>query len=98
MKDIIKESIYHLKVETGWSYQYHLWHSIKNSSILIKIAFKSIVHGLLPFMWKADAPRDVIKLYHTIMKIEHIRKMDKLKEVPKNERYKDVNLDIEVES
>ena len=97
MKDIIKESIYHLKVETGWSYQYHLWHSIKNSSILIKIAFKSIVHGLLPFMWKADAPRDVIKLYHTIMKIEHIRKMDKLKEVPKNERYKDVNLDIEVE-
>ena len=97
MKDIIKESIYHLKVETGWSYQYHLWHSIKNSSILIKIAFKSIVHGLLPFMWKADAPRDVIKLYHTIMKIEHIRKMDKLKEVPKNERYKDVNLDTEVE-
>lgn len=93
MKDIIKESIYHLKVETGWSYQYHLWHSIKNSSILIKIAFKSIVHGLLPFMWKADAPRDVIKLYHTIMKIEHIRKMDILKEVPKNERYKDVNLD-----
>jgi len=41
-------------------------------------------------MWKADAPRDVIKLYHTIMKIEHIRKMDRLKEVPKNERYKDV--------
>jgi len=87
MRNIIKESIYHLKVETGWSYQYHLWHSIKNSSILIKIAFKSIVHGLLPFIWKADAPKEVIRLYHTIMKIEHIRKMDKLKEIPKNERY-----------
>ena len=72
MRNIIKESIYHLKVETGWSYQYHLWHSIKNSSILIKIAFKSIVHGILPFMWKADAPKEVIRLYHTIRKIEHI--------------------------
>ena len=87
MRNLIKESIYHLKVETGWSYQYHLWHSIVNSTKLIKIAFKSIVHGFLPFMWKADAPKEVIKLYHEIMKIEHIRKMDKLKQLPKNERY-----------
>ena len=66
MRNIIKESIYHLKTETGWSYSYH---------------------GLFPFMWKADAPIGVIKLYHEIMKIEHIRKMDKLRELPKNERY-----------
>ena len=87
MRNIIKESIYHLKAETGWSYRYHLWRSVINSSRLIKIAFKSIVLGLLPFMWKADAPIGVIKLYHEIMKIEHIRKMDKLRELPKNERY-----------
>ena len=87
MRNIIKESIYHLKVETGWSYQYHLWHSIQNSAILIKIAFKSVVHGLLPFLWKADAPKDVIRLYHTIMKIQHIQKLDKLRKYQKNERY-----------
>ena len=87
MRNIIKESIYHLKTETGWSYRYHLWHSVINSSRLIKIAFKSIMHGLFPFMWKADAPIGVIKMYHEIMKIEHIRKMDKLRELPKNERY-----------
>ena len=87
MKNIIKESIYHLRDETGWTYRYHLWHSIINSSRLIKIAFKSVVHGFLPFLWKADAPKGVIKMYHEIMKIEHIRKMDKLRELPKNERY-----------
>ena len=87
MRNIIKESIYHLKVETGWTYWYHLKHSLINSSRLIKISFKSVVHGFLPFIWKADAPRDVIRLYHEIMKIEHIRKMDKLKQLPKNERY-----------
>ena len=91
MRNPIKESIYNLKVETGWSYQYHLWHSIVNSTKLIKIAFKSIVHGFLPFIWKADAPKEVIKLYHEIMKIEHIRKMDKLRELPKNERYTSKN-------
>ena len=88
MRNIVKKSIYHLKVETGWSYQYHLWHSIKNSSILIKIAFKSIIHGLLPFMWKNDAPKEVIKLYHEIMKIQHVKKIDKLRKLSKKERYK----------
>ena len=87
MKNIIKEAKYHLEIETGWSYQYHLWHSIKNSAILIKISIKSLVHGFLPFMWKSDAPRDIILLYHTIMKIQHIKKMDKLRGIKKSKRY-----------
>jgi hypothetical protein len=85
----LKDSIYHLKVETGWSYWYHLWHSIVNSWRLIKIAFKSVVHGLFPNVWKADAPIEVIKLYHEIMRIQHIQKMDELRKKPKDERYRD---------
>ena len=83
-----RNSIHHLKVETGWGYFYHLWHSIQNTCALIVIAFKSLVHGLFPWIWKADAPKGVIRMYHQIMRIEHIAKMDKLKEIPKNERYK----------
>ena len=83
-----KESKHHLQVETGWGYFYHLWHSIKNSWSLIIITFKSVVHGLFPFMWKADAPKGVIKMYHQIMRIQHIKDMDELRKKPKNERYK----------
>ena len=56
-------------------------------SQLIKISFKSLVHGLLPFVWKSDAPKGVIILYHEIMKIQHIKTLDKLRKIPKNERY-----------
>tara|TARA_B100001057_G_scaffold500956_1_gene619220 strand:+ start:831 stop:1121 length:291 start_codon:yes stop_codon:yes gene_type:complete len=89
----IKEAIHHLKVETGWSYWYHLWHSICNSARLIAIAFKSVVHGLIPSVWKADAPKEVIRMYHEIMRIEHIKKMDKLRELPKDERYTNKDID-----
>ena len=37
---------------------------------------------------KQMSPKGVIRMYHQIMRIEHIAKMDKLKEIPKNERYK----------
>ena len=84
----IKQARYHLDVETGWGYWYHLWHSIKNSGILVGIALKSLVHGVCPWIWKADAPLAVIKLYHQIMRIEHIRKQDPLRKIPKNERYR----------
>ena len=85
--DWITKAKHHLKVETGWSYWYHLWHSIQNSWTLLVIAFKSIVHGLFPWVWKADAPIAVIKLYHQIMRIDHIQKMDKLAKVKKDKRY-----------
>ena len=83
-----KDAKHHLQVETGWGYWYHLWHSIQNTWKLLTIAFKSLVHGLLPWVWKADSPKGVIKMYHTIMRIEHIRKMDDLADIPKNERYR----------
>ena len=51
-----------LKVETGWGYFYHLWHSIQNTCALIVIAFKSVVHGL-SWIWKADALKELF-MYH----------------------------------
>ena len=84
----IKAGYHHLKNETGWGYWYHLWHSLQNSWALIVIAIKSVVHGLLPWVWKADAPKGVIKMYHQIMRIEHIRKMDDKHGKSKNERYR----------
>lgn len=89
MLNWFRKAKHHLSVETGWGYWYHLWHSLKNSWALIVIAFKSTVHGLLPWIWKSDAPKGVIRLYHQIMRIEHIAKMDKLRGIPKNERYRD---------
>lgn len=83
-----KEAKHHLEEETGWTYRYHLWHSIKNSWVLIVIAFKSVVHGLFPWVWKADSPKAVIKLYHQIMRVRHIEEMDELRKVPKKDRYK----------
>ena len=71
----------------GWTYWFHLGTFSCNSYKLIKISFKSLVHGLLPFIWKSDAPKGVIILYHEIMKIQHIKKLDKLRKYPKNERY-----------
>lgn len=85
----LKKIEYHLKEETGWGYWFHLFHSFKNSFRLVTIAFKSVVHGILPNVWKAEAPKEVIKMYHEIMKIEHIRKMDNLRSVSKSERYKE---------
>lgn len=83
----LKKAKHHLDVETGWGYWYHLWHSIKNSWSLLVIAFKSIVHGIFPWIWKADAPKGVIKLYHQIMRIDHIQKMDNLAKIAKHKRY-----------
>ncbi len=84
MRNIFKESKYHLEVETGWTYWFHLKHSLVNSYKLIKISFKSLVHGLLPFMWKSDAPIGVIVLYHDIMKLQDIHKLDLLRIYPIN--------------
>ena len=56
--------------------------------MLIKISFKSLVHGLLPFMWKVDAPKDVILLYHEIMKIQHIQNLTNSADIQKmNDTY-----------
>ena len=51
MRNILKESKYHLEVETGWDYWFHLKHSIVNSYKLIKtrgfhVALKAIIRIL----------------------------------------------------
>ena len=53
----------------------------------------SLIHGLLPWIWKADAPKGVIKMYHQIMRIQHIKEMDTLRKNSKNERYRDTTTD-----
>lgn len=66
----------HLK-ETQWSYWKHLCHSFKQSNKLISVAFKSYIHGIVPAWYKSDGPVTIIKMYHQIMKIQHIWKMNR---------------------
>jgi hypothetical protein len=73
---MFKESKEHLK-ETGWSYWQHLRHSVKQSNRLIATAIKSYIHGIFPCWYKSDGPITIIKMYHTIMKIHHIWKINK---------------------
>lgn len=73
---MIRESKEHLK-ETGWSYWKHLAHSVKQSTRLIIVALKSIIHGLVPAWYKADGPVTVYKMYREISKIHHVKKIFK---------------------
>jgi Family of unknown function (DUF6356) len=73
---MIKESREHLK-ETGWTYKQHLMHSITQSNKLLVIALKSYIHGFFPSLYKADGPISIIKMYHKIMRIQHIYKINK---------------------
>lgn len=73
---MFKESKEHLE-DTGWTYKQHLQHSIKQSNRLIVIALKSYIHGFFPSLFKADGPKSIIRIYHEIMRIHHIYKMNK---------------------
>lgn len=73
---MFKKSKQHLR-ETGWSYWYHLSHSIKQSNRLIVTAIKSYIHGIFPCWFKADGPKTVIRMYHEIKRIHHIHKLEK---------------------
>lgn len=75
-KMIFKKSKQHLE-ETGWTYREHLLHSVHQSNTLIILALKSYIHGIFPCWYKADGPKTIIKMYHQIMKIHHIWKMNK---------------------
>lgn len=70
----IKLSQQHLR-ETGWSYRQHLAHSLRQSSKLLQILFKSLVHGVLPWIYKSDAPRGVFLMYKEIRKMDHVQKI-----------------------
>jgi len=72
-----KEAKHHLYNESGWSYFYHLHHSVKMSWKLLLISFWSLVHGLFPWVWKAKSPLAVIEMYRDIMKKKHIKRLVK---------------------
>ena len=60
--------------EAESSYFSHLTHSLYQSKRLFIIAIKSCIHGIVPCMFKADAPKMVIRMYNEIKKIKHLKK------------------------
>ena len=69
MRRKIKEHL----AEAEMSYTAHLRHSIHQSNRLTVAAIKSYIHGLVPFMYKSDAPKTVVRIYNDIKKIKHLR-------------------------
>lgn len=59
--------------EAESSYTSHLTHSLYQSRRLIIIAVKSCIHGFIPCLYKADAPKMVIRMYNEIKRIKHLR-------------------------
>lgn len=70
----IKIARQHLK-ETGWSYRYHLWHSLIQSGRLIVIAIKSAVHGFMPWLYPASGPVGIYRIYKEIRHLHHVQKI-----------------------
>lgn len=60
------------EAESG--YFSHLTHALYQSKRLLIIAIKSCVHGFIPSLYKADAPKMVIRMYNEIKRIKHIKK------------------------
>jgi len=67
----IKQSKEHLYEHTEWGYWGHLWHSVTMGAWLIKTAMLGMVHGLFPWIWKAEAPRQIIKMYYAMKNLKH---------------------------
>lgn len=59
--------------ESEMTYLGHLRHSIHQSNRLIIAALKSYIHGFIPFLYKSDAPKTVVRIYNDIKKIKHLR-------------------------
>lgn len=70
---MFKKTREHL-VESEMNYWQHLMHSIKQSNRLVVIAFKSYVHGVLPWIWSSAGPLGVYRIYKEIKRMHHIQK------------------------
>lgn len=77
--NFIKKAKDHL-VESGWSYAYHLFHSIKQSNRLVAIAIKSYLHGFFPWMFASSGPLGIYKIYKEIKKIHHVQKLFRMQD------------------
>jgi len=86
IKEKLQLSKDHLR-ETEWTYKQHLDHSFMQSGRLIKMAIKSYLHGIFPWMYKGDGPIGVYKMYKEIKRIQHVQKIladyDKANDVQK---------------
>lgn len=63
--------------ESSMSYTEHLAHSIKQSSRLIVIAIKSLIHGIFPWMYINSGPLGVYKIYKEIKRMHHVQRLFK---------------------
>lgn len=72
--NFLRQSRQHLE-DTGWNYWQHLAHSIKQSSRLIVIAVKSVIHGVLPWLYPSAGPVGVYNIYREIKKMHHVQKI-----------------------
>ncbi len=63
--------------EAGMGYWRHLAHAFHMSTQLITTAFKSYIHGIFPFWFKATGPRKIIEIYFEIRRIRHINLIER---------------------
>lgn len=63
--------------ESGMSYWKHLGHSIKQSTRLVILAVKSVIHGLLPWAFANAGPLGIYKIYKEIKQLHHVQKLFK---------------------
>ena len=63
--------------ESDMSYGQHLAHSVKQSTRLIVIAAKSLVHGVLPWFFASAGPVGVYRIYKEIRQLHHVQRIFK---------------------
>lgn len=61
-------------IESQMSYRQHLVHSIKQSTRLVVIAIKSLIHGVFPGIYVNSGPLGVYRIYKEVRQMEHVRK------------------------
>jgi len=64
----------HLK-QSNMTYWYHCKHASKHGTRLVVAGLKSYVHAVLPWFWKYDGPKTVIKIYSEMRRLKHLRRM-----------------------
>ena len=67
MKKVDKE---HLR-EIEQSYFQHMFHSFKQSNRLIAVALKSYIHGVFPWFFSGDGPKEIYKMYKELRNMHH---------------------------
>jgi hypothetical protein len=60
--------------ETKWTYFEHLAHSLIQTTRLLTIAVKSLIHGIFPWLYPYDGPLGIYKIYKEIRQMHHVQK------------------------